>query len=190
MWEIIGPPLKTLGVAFFLVGLAIVTLQPPSTAGLESLIRILAGAAIIIFIVAWATSRMERAEMPEPEFQLLSRRSEALARMPVPERPPTDFDQLVIQALDALPREFREVVEETPVIVSTNGAEVRAYGQYIGDSIARDGYPDRILIYQDTLERDFGHDPELLRSQVERVVRHELAHHLGWNEQGVRGLGL
>jgi predicted Zn-dependent protease with MMP-like domain len=30
----------------------------------------------------------------------------------------------------------------------------------------------------------------LLREQVEQTVRHELAHHLGWDEPGVRGLGL
>jgi hypothetical protein len=29
--------------------------------------------------------------------------------------------------------------------------------------VARDIYPDRVVIYQDTLERDFGHDPALLR---------------------------
>ncbi len=46
------------------------------------------------------------------------------------------------------------------------------------------------MIYQDTLERDFGHDPALLRAQVERTVRHEVAHHLGWGEGGVRALGL
>ena len=56
--------------------------------------------------------------------------------------------------------------------------------------MARDGYPDRIVIYQDTLERDFGHAPDLLRAQVQRTVRHEVAHHLGWDEPGVRGLGL
>ena len=39
-------------------------------------------------------------------------------------------------------------------------------------------------------ERDFGHDPELLRDQVTRTVRHELAHHVGFDEMGVRGLGL
>ena len=38
--------------------------------------------------------------------------------------------------------------------------------------------------------RDFGHDIDLLRAQVVRTVRHELAHHLGWDEDGVRGLGL
>jgi len=50
--------------------------------------------------------------------------------------------------------------------------------------------PDRIVIYRDTLLRDFGHDPDALRDQVVRTVRHELAHHLGWDELGVRGLGL
>jgi predicted Zn-dependent protease with MMP-like domain len=37
---------------------------------------------------------------------------------------------------------------------------------------------------------DFGGDPVLLRAQVERTVRHEIAHHLGWAEAGVRDLGL
>jgi predicted Zn-dependent protease with MMP-like domain len=46
------------------------------------------------------------------------------------------------------------------------------------------------VLYQDTLVRDFGWDPELLRTQVERTLRHELAHHLGWHEPGVRKLGL
>jgi predicted Zn-dependent protease with MMP-like domain len=56
--------------------------------------------------------------------------------------------------------------------------------------VARDDAADRILIYRDTLRRDFGEDPDELRAQVVRTVRHELAHHLGWNELGVRDLGL
>jgi predicted Zn-dependent protease with MMP-like domain len=56
--------------------------------------------------------------------------------------------------------------------------------------VAHDYFHDRIVIFRDTLLRDFGDDPELLKAQVTRTVRHELAHHLGWDEKGVRGLGL
>ena len=46
------------------------------------------------------------------------------------------------------------------------------------------------MIFQDTLERDFGFDPRLLAAQVERTLRHEVAHHLGYDEPGVAALGL
>ena len=76
------------------------------------------------------------------------------------------------------------------MVVSDGGRRARAYGLYQGDTVARDHFHDRIVIFRDTLLRDFGHDPEMLKAQVIRVVRHELAHHLGWDEKGVRGLGL
>lgn len=76
------------------------------------------------------------------------------------------------------------------MVVSDHGDEVHAYGQYFGDGVAREAFEDRIVIYRDTLERDFGHDRALLAAQVERTLRHELAHHLGWDEGGVSGLGL
>lgn len=100
------------------------------------------------------------------------------------------FDALVDDAIDALPEEFQEVIARVPVIVSDHGAEHHAYGLYSGDGVARDNVPDRILIFRDTLTHDFGHDPELLAAQVERTLRHELAHHIGWDERGVGGLGL
>jgi predicted Zn-dependent protease with MMP-like domain len=101
-----------------------------------------------------------------------------------------EFESLVVDAIDGLPEEFQEVLARIAVVVSDRGAEVRAYGQYYGDGVARESYEDRIVIYRDTLERDFGHDRALLARQVERTLRHELAHHLGWGEGGVRGLGL
>ena len=105
-------------------------------------------------------------------------------------REPEDFESLVARAIDRLPDEFQAVLTKVAVIVSDLGAEVHAYGQYFGDGVAHERYEDRIVIYRDTLERDFGHDRELLARQVERTLRHELAHHLGWNEEGVGGLGL
>jgi predicted Zn-dependent protease with MMP-like domain len=101
-----------------------------------------------------------------------------------------EFESLVADAIDGLPDEFQRVLARVPVVVSELGEEVRAYGQYFGDGVARENWEDRIVIYRDTLERDFGHDPELLARQVERTLRHELAHHLGWGERGVGGLGL
>ena len=103
---------------------------------------------------------------------------------------PDDFESLVADAIDALPEEFQRLLEKVPVVVSDLGTEVRAYGEYFGDGMAREGYEDRIVIYRDTLLRDFGHDPELLARQVEQTLRHELAHHIGWDERGVGGLGL
>jgi predicted Zn-dependent protease with MMP-like domain len=102
----------------------------------------------------------------------------------------SEFESLVVDAIDRLPDEFQEVLANVAVVVSDLGAEVHAYGQYFGDGVAHERYEDRIVIYQDTLERDFGHDRDLLARQVERTLRHELAHHLGWGERGVGGLGL
>jgi predicted Zn-dependent protease with MMP-like domain len=107
------------------------------------------------------------------------------------------FKALVRSALDELPLEFHRALEHVAIVVSDGGATVRtgrgrrgAYGIYQGDTVARDYFHDRIVIFRDTLVRDFGHDPDLLRAQVVRTVRHELAHHLGWDERGVRDLGL
>jgi predicted Zn-dependent protease with MMP-like domain len=101
-----------------------------------------------------------------------------------------DFKALVRGAIDDLPLEFHRALEHVAVVVSDGGRRRHAYGLYQGDTVAQDYFHDRIVIFRDTLVRDFGHDPELLRAQVTRTVRHELAHHLGWGEQGVRGLGL
>jgi predicted Zn-dependent protease with MMP-like domain len=108
----------------------------------------------------------------------------------VADAPPDPFESLVADAIDALPDQFQRVLESVAVVISDLGFERHAYGEYFGDGIARDHYEDRIVIYRDTLERDFGHDPVRLAQQVEQTLRHELAHHLGWDEGGVGGLGL
>ena len=101
-----------------------------------------------------------------------------------------DFRILVRAAIDELPLEFHRALEHVAIVVSDGGRRQRAYGLYQGDTVARDFFHDRIVIFRDTLLRDFGHAPEMLKAQVTRTIRHELAHHLGWDEKGVRGLGL
>jgi predicted Zn-dependent protease with MMP-like domain len=188
--DALGPSLRAAAGIAFLAGVLLLLLDPPSLGGIGDLLVLLVVALAIILATAWLTVMVIGDEMPEPEFRRLVDRSEALAALPPPADPPSGFDELVMEALDGLPEEFREVLEHTPVVVSNRGHEHGAYGHYMGRTIARDGFPDRIVIYQDTLERDFGHDPLLLRAQVQRTVRHEVAHHLGWDEPGVRGLGL
>jgi len=106
------------------------------------------------------------------------------------DRSAEQFEAMVVDSIDRLPEEFQALLEKVPVIVSELGAEASAYGQYFGDGVAREQYEDRIVIYRDTLERDFGHDREVLAREVDRTLRHELAHHLGWGEGGVGDLGL
>ena len=139
----------------------------------------------------------------EAEFERLVEESERMARDGVAYEPEEgefldldpyddeDFAELVREAMDELPDLLQRALERNvAVVISDGGRKARAYGLYHGDGVARDDVPDRIVIYRDTLRRDFGHDPDLLRSEVTRTVRHELAHHLGADELGVRDLGL
>lgn len=190
MKETLGPPLRAAALLAFIVGLAMLLLNPPSFAGVGDLLALAAGIVAVVLITAWVTVMLLGQEMPEREFRRLSDRSEALAKLPPPEQPLSEFDELVVEAIDSLPDDLSEVVEGIPILVSHLGHLHHAYGHYIGDTAARDDYRDHIVIYRDTLERDFGHNPELLRAQVERTVRHEIAHHLGWDERGVSDLGL
>lgn len=191
MLDTLGAPLKAAAAALFAVGLAFMFLNPPSLSGAEGLAFFAVGGLVLAGLTAWAFVAMTGKDaMPDDEFERLVRRSEELARDPDLRQDTTEFDLLVADAIDRLPPEFQQLLDETPVVVSHLGAENRAYGHYFGDTVARDNYPDRIVLYQDTLVRDFGWDPEVLRDQVERTLRHEIAHHLGWNEPGVRGLGL
>ncbi|MEA2211303.1 MAG: hypothetical protein QOF83_1251 [Solirubrobacteraceae bacterium] len=169
-----------------------------------------AGAVILGGAVVWAMVHLAGWREPESEedFEALVQNAERLAAEgswgdsdgedygdvslddPLPVEDDEDFRALVRAAVDELPLEFHRALEHVAIVVSDGGRRRRAYGLYQGDTVARDFFHDRIIIFKDTLLRDFGHDPELLKAQVTRTVRHELAHHLGWDENGVRGLGL
>ena len=180
-------------IAAFVTGIIVWWINPPSLDGFWGLVSLLLGAVALIFVGAWITTRLQGDsldDMSEAEFERVVIRSEQLAREPQLAAQATDFELIVADALDRLPPDFQDVLKDVPVIVSQRGHEFRAYGHYYGDSVARGNYEDKIVIYQDTLVRDFGWDPEVLAEQVERTVRHEVAHHLGWGETGVRGLGL
>ena len=162
---------------------------------LQGLAVLAAGAVLVGGTALVVMLRMAGWRDPESEqdFEAIVRRSEELAALGPSTFDPTSdegFSALVRSALDELPLEFHAALEHVAVVVSDGGVGRHAYGLYEGDTVALDYFHDRIVIFRDTLRRDFGHDPELLKEQVVRTVRHELAHHLGWGERGVRGLGL
>lgn len=200
-------------VAFTLAILAVTALQGFAASYplrlLQGVAVALGAALVLAFVLALVTGRLADWRNPrsEREFEELVERSERLAREglsgagedelddveddddgfdPWNEE---DFKALVRSALDELPLEFHRALEHVAVVVGSEGRKHHAYGLYHGPTVAHDGFA-RIVIFQDTMVRDFGHDVDLLRAQVVRTVRHELAHHLGWDEDGVRGLGL
>src|SRR3954453_18450066 len=94
-------------------------------------------------------------------------------------------EELVARELDALPDWLLNELQSVPVVVCDGGDRQRAYGLYQGDGAGRDDHADRIVIFRDTLLRDFGADQFRLRAEVRDTLRHEIAHHLGWDEGGV-----
>jgi predicted Zn-dependent protease with MMP-like domain len=166
---------------------------------------LIVAAAALLGAMAIVGVRMAGWKEPESEeeFERVVLRAERLAREGTAAEPTegefleldpyddADFEELVRDAMDDLPDLLRAALDRNvAVVISDKGRRYGAYGLYNGDGAARDDYADRILIFRDTLRRDFGHDADLLRHQVMITVRHELAHHIGFDELGVRDLGL
>jgi predicted Zn-dependent protease with MMP-like domain len=210
----VAPPVRRIlfaAAVALCVGLTVVVVfagwsPDPTVKALETLAVVGAVAAVVFGIFGVIGMRLADYREPESEeeFEKVVLRAERLARDGVAAEPDesefldldpyddSDFEELVADALDELPDLLRALVENhnVAVVISDGGRRRRAYGLYHGDGATRDDVPDRIVIYRDTLRRDFGHDPELLRDQVTKTVRHELAHHVGFDELGVRDLGL
>ena len=207
-----GPTIRRV-LAAAAAALALGLLAIAAMGGLDGTpLRALGGTTLILFVIVLVgivmlSIGLRLAGWTEPEseaeFERLVVESERLARDGVAAEPDEiefmdldpyddeDFEELVREAMDELPDILQRALDRNvAVVISDGGRKARAYGLYHGDGVARDEVPDRIVIYRDTLRRDFGHDPDLLRHEVTRTVRHELAHHLGADELGVRDLGL
>jgi len=192
----------SLGLVVLVVG------QGLSTIGIVRAVEeILLGAIVVLALaggVAYVAVRLADWRDPESEveFEELVRHSEELAREGLAVDPEeaefmeldplndADFEELVRDALDDLPDLLRNALAHVAVVISDGGRARGAYGLYQGDTVARENVHERIVIFRDTLRRDFGHNADLLREQVTRTVRHELAHHVGFDELGVSRLDL
>ena len=162
------------------------------------MVGVIALAAVVALVTGWLAGWQQE----EDEFELVVRRAERLASDNLAAEPDEvefmaldplrddDFEELVRDALDELPDLLQNALAHVAVVISDGGRRAGAYGLYQGGGAHRHEHGDRIVIFRDTLRRDFGDDPDLLHEQVVRVVRHELAHHVGFDEMGVGELGL
>jgi predicted Zn-dependent protease with MMP-like domain len=195
-------------VAFSLGLLTLVVVQGLSTIGLVRAVEEVALGAIVVAVIAGGVAFVAvhlagwRDPESEVEFDKLVRHSEELAReglivdpdeaefMELDPLNDGDFEELVRDALDDLPDLLRNALAHVAVVISDGGRARGAYGLYQGGGSTRSAAHDRIVIFRDTIRRDFGQDPDLLREQVTKTVRHELAHHVGFDELGVSRLDL
>ncbi len=104
------------------------------------------------------------------------------------------FDNLVQEALDALPPWVRERLRDVTVAVEDEpppGEDPDLLGLYVGDSLLEEtpyAAPPMVLIFQGPHERICRTRAEL-RREVAETVLHEIAHRLGMEEREVEELG-
>jgi predicted Zn-dependent protease with MMP-like domain len=106
-----------------------------------------------------------------------------------------EFEDLVDEAIASLPADLRGFMSNVAVVVEDEPpGGLPLLGLYQGVPLTRrtTAYsgvaPDKITIYRGPLERMAGGDPDRLRSQVRRVVLHEIAHHFGISDDRLREL--
>ena len=110
-----------------------------------------------------------------------------------------DFEQLVVEALEALPQRFRRHVQNIAVVVEEVPSrelleflglwpEGTLLGLYEGVPLPERGYgygnilPDRITIFQRPIET-MCCTPHEIRDVVQDTVIHELGHYFGFDDE-------
>jgi predicted Zn-dependent protease with MMP-like domain len=114
------------------------------------------------------------------------------------------FERLVDRALAAIPDPYRDALREVAILIEDEpspeqlaenglGPDDGLYGLYEG--VPRTEYaadwaatPNRITLFRQPLEEDFSDDVEL-EEEVRLTVLHELAHHLGIDDDRLDELG-
>ena len=115
------------------------------------------------------------------------------------------FERLVERAIAGIPEPFRAALDEVAIVIDDEptaeqrrenalGEDEQLYGLYEG--VPRTEYgadwaaaPNRITLFRLILEEDFA-DPRDLAEEVRLTVIHELAHHLGIDDDRLDELGV
>lgn len=116
-----------------------------------------------------------------------------------------DFAQLVDKAVESLPQEFLDRLENVEVVVQDypTQAQLKRSGLSHGKTLLGlyegvpqtqrgSGYgmvlPDKITIFQKTIEAKC-HSEAKVYTEVEKVLKHEIAHHFGISDERLREIG-
>jgi predicted Zn-dependent protease with MMP-like domain len=114
------------------------------------------------------------------------------------------FTTLVVRVLDELPLEFQSRLENVDVVVvdwptsrQLSSLKLRSRDQLLGlyegvPQTKRGRHygmvaPDKITIFQKPIEARAQSEKEI-EMEIEKVVRHEIAHHFGSSEETLRRL--
>ncbi len=115
------------------------------------------------------------------------------------------FEELVAKAVESLPEEFLDRMENIDVVVedwpapeqvSKSGIEKNEtlLGLYEGIPVTQrsSGYgtvlPDKITIFRGPMQDKCGDDDWHMTAEIQRVVRHEVAHHFGRGDDRLKEL--
>lgn len=105
------------------------------------------------------------------------------------------FEELVSEALDMLPPEFADAMDNVVVLVEDhNETEPDILGLYHGVALTERGHdyggvlPDRISIYREPILAMCESEAEVVEEVLITVV-HEVAHHFGIDDARLHELG-
>jgi predicted Zn-dependent protease with MMP-like domain len=106
------------------------------------------------------------------------------------------FENLINDAVQALPEKIRAKLDNVEITMEEGDSPNNSlFGLYHGVSQLNRGssygmgmvLPDKITIWKGTIERFAGSEGKI-SALVRRVVWHEIGHHFGFDEAGIRRL--
>ena len=107
-----------------------------------------------------------------------------------------EFEKIVYQKLESLPKFFLEKLENIEIFVEEKPFSQNVLGLYQGVPFPHrknPGYsfvmPDKIILYKKIIERGCRNKKDI-EEKIETVLFHELGHYLGLNEYQLRKMNL
>ena len=115
------------------------------------------------------------------------------------------FERIVAQAIENLPEEIRERLENIDIVVADEPTRAQLghqdlkrnetlLGLYEGVPLTERTHsysfamPDKITIFQKPIESKCKNDAQIM-TEIQKVVRHEIAHHFGIDDDRLHEIG-